>query len=195
MRLIVRWLNSALIASKPSAIAITGITSPIMKANETGIGSGAMVNRLRKRNGLSPIVSRIAVVDNHATKRATRNTKASMTTMRMPPRWSAVSLAMTVPSPVHGDPSRCPPGRRLLSGIAGLLEIAVVDLGEARCGKADAEELRVGGEQPGDIGAQVALAIDAVEVGAERLHPYDPGHRGEAVMHARSLSPGSSRAA
>src|SRR5580765_4962272 len=174
MRLIVRWLNSALIASKPSAIAMTGITSPIMKANETGIGSGAIVNRLRKRNGLSPIVSRIAVVDSHATKSATRNTRASMTTMRMPPKWSAVSLAMTVPSPVHGEPSRCRPERRLLSGIAGLLEIAVVDLGEARCGKADAEELRVGGDNSRDLGAQVAPAIDAVEIRAEQLHPHDP---------------------
>ncbi len=100
-----RWLNSALTASKPNAIAITGITSPIMKAKETGIGSGAIVNRLRKRNGLSPIVSRIVLVDSHATNSATRNTSASMTTMRIPPRWSAVSLAMTAPIPVQGEPS------------------------------------------------------------------------------------------
>src|SRR5688572_10625555 len=191
MRLIVRWLNSALIASKPSAIAMTGITSPIMKANETGIGSGAIVNRLRKRNGLSPIVSRIELADSHATKRATRNTTASMTTIRTPPRWSAVSLATTAPSPVHGEPSRRPLG--LLPSIASLLEIAGVDLGEARRGKADAGQLRLGRDVPRDLGAQIALAIDTVEVGAETLHPDDPGHGGQAVAHAARVSPSASR--
>src|SRR5258708_19370170 len=96
-------------------------------------------------------------------------------------RWSAVSLATTAPSPVQGEPNR--PPRQLLSGIARLLEIAGVDLVEARRGKVDADQLDLRGEAPGDLGAQIALAIDpvalAVLAGAEELHPDDPGHSAE----------------
>src|SRR5439155_8567737 len=193
MRLKVRWLNSALIASKPRAIAMIGVTSPTMPMNENGIGSGEVVNSRRNRNGLCPMLSRIVVVENQARTRATRNTSASITTIRAPLRWSAVSLATTVPSPVQGEPRRRPPGAspgRLLSGIAGILEIAVVDLGEARRGELDAGQLDHQGELARDVGAQIALAIDpvalAVLLGAERLHPDDPGHRGEPLRHPRS---------
>ena len=86
MRLKVRWLNSALIASKPSAIAMIGVTSPTMLINENGIGSGVIVRRRRNKNGLCPIVSRIVVVENHARTSATRKISASMTTMRTPLR-------------------------------------------------------------------------------------------------------------
>src|SRR5205823_3662910 len=139
MRLKVRWLNSALIASKPRAIAMIGVTSPTMLMNENGIGSGVIDKRRRNRNGLCPIVSRIVVAENQARTRATRNTSASTTTIRAPPRWSAVSLATTVPSPVQGEPCRRA-SARLLSGMAGLLEIAVVDLGEAWRGEMDADQ-------------------------------------------------------
>src|SRR5437016_5903698 len=110
--------------------------------------------------------------------------------MRIPPRWSAVSLAITVPSPVHGEPSRRPPDRassprRLLSSIARLLEIPGVDLGEAWRGELDADKLDLGGEAPRDLGAQIAPAIDPVALAvlpeAERLHPHDPRYRAEAV--------------
>src|SRR5579863_557083 len=91
-------------------------------------------------------------------------------------RWSAVSLATTAPSPVQGDPRRAPPGR-LLRDIARLLEIAGVDLVEARRGKVEAEEIDLGGEAARDLGAQIALAIDPVALAvrpvAERLHPHD----------------------
>src|SRR5579863_5678690 len=118
--------------------------------------------------------------------------------MRTLDRWSAVSLAMTAPSPVHGEPLR-PPSGRLLGGMARLVEIAVVDLVEARRGKVDAEQLDLGGEMPGDLGAQIALAIDPVALvvrpGAERLHPHHPGHRGKAVGNAPGICAGSFRGA
>src|SRR4051794_1255114 len=94
--------------------------------------------------------------------------------MRTPLKWSAVSLAMTVPRPVQGEP------RRPLSGIARLLEIAGVDLVEARRGKTNAEQLGLDGKVAGDLGAQVALAVDAIKIGPERLHPHDSRHRDEA---------------
>src|SRR5258708_31880200 len=108
-------------------------------------------------------------------------------------RWSAVSLATTAPSPVQGDPSLLPvgrPPRQLLSGIARLLEIAGVDLVEARRGKVDADQLDLRGEAPGDLRAHIALAIDpvalAVLAGAEELHPDDPGHCREPLGDAGS---------
>src|ERR1700730_8989312 len=139
------------------------------------------------------MLSRIVVVENHARTSATRNTNASITTIRAPLRWSAVSLATTTPSPVQGEPRRRPPGDspgRLLSGIAGILEIAVVDLGQARGGELDAGQLDHRRKFAGDLGAQVALAIDpvalAVLLGAQRLHPNDTRDCGEAVGHPRS---------
>src|SRR5437588_130264 len=120
---------------------------------------------------------------------ATRNTSASSPTSRAPLRWSAVSLATTVPSPVQGEPRRRPPGDspgRLLSGIAGILEIAVVDLGQARRGELDAGQLDDRGELARDLGAQVALAVDPITVDAKRLHPDDARHRGEPLRHPRS---------
>src|SRR5947207_6670305 len=119
------------------------------------------------------MLSRIVVVENQARTSATRNTSASITTIRGPLRWSAVSLATTVPSPVQGEPRRRPPGNspgRLLSGIAGILEIAVVDFGEARRGELNAGQLNDRSELAGDLGTQIALAIDPITVGTERLH-------------------------
>src|SRR5947207_748101 len=95
--------------------------------------------------------------------------------MRTPLKWSAVSLAMTVPTPVQGEP------RRPLSGIAHLLEITGVDLVEAGGGKADAEQLGLDGKVAGDLGTQIALTIDTVEVRPERLHPDDSRQRDEAA--------------
>src|SRR5579872_4558599 len=92
-------------------------------------------------------------------------------------RWSAVSLAMTTPRPVQGEP------RRSLSGIARLLEIAVVDLVETWRGKPDAEQLDLGGKAAGDLGAQIALAVGAVEVRAERLHPDYARHGAQPGGH------------
>ena len=101
-------------------------------------------------------------------------------------RWSAVSLATTAPSPVQGEPSRPPP---LLRSIARLLEIAGVDLVEARRGKVDADQLGFRGEQTGDLGPHVALAGDpvALAVGCrvESLHLHDPGERGEPPTRLR----------
>src|ERR1700686_3401507 len=109
--------------------------------------------------------------------------------MRALDRWSAVSLATTTPSPVQGDPRR-PLFARLLSGIAGLLEIAGVDLVEARGGEIDAGDRNLGAEPARDLGPQIALAIDPVSPtvlpGAERLHPHDAGNRGEALRDAGS---------
>src|ERR1043166_9486670 len=119
-----------------------GVTSPTMLIKENGMGSGVIVSRRRKRNGLCPIVSRIVVVENHAR-----------------------SFATTVPTPVHGDPRRDPVAL-LLSGKAGLIEIAVVDLVEARRGEMDADELDFRRQTACDVGAQIALAIDAVALAA-----------------------------
>src|SRR5439155_6024306 len=101
-------------------------------------------------------------------------------------RWSAVSLATTAPSPVHGEPRRPRSGALsgwLASAILRSLEIAVVDLGEAGRGEMDADQRRVGREQARDLGAQIALAIDAVALavgyGVEPLHPHDAGECGE----------------
>src|SRR5215211_4167650 len=97
---------------------------------------------------------------------------------------------MTVPSPVHGEPRRAAPAGLLPTGllgdsIAGLLEIPGVDLVEAWGGKMDAEQVDLRGQPAGDLGAQVALAIDsetlAVRRDAERLHAHHPGDRSEPV--------------
>jgi len=47
-----------LIASKPIAIATSGIRNPSNAIND-GSGSCAIVSSRRKRNGLSPILARI----------------------------------------------------------------------------------------------------------------------------------------
>src|SRR5260221_1315379 len=106
-------------------------------------------------------------------------------------KWSAVSLATTAPSPVHGEPSLLPlgrPPRQLLSGIARLLEIAGIDLVEARRGKVDADQIDLGGEVSRDLGAQIALAIDPVALtalaGAEQLDPHDARQCGEPLLDA-----------
>src|SRR5579863_3197237 len=100
--------------------------------------------------------------------------------MRALDRWSAVSLAMTAPSPVHGEPRR-PADWRRLGGTAGLLEIARINLVETRGGEVDAEQIDLRGEAACDVGAQVALAVDAVALGTQRLHPHHPGYRGKSV--------------
>src|SRR5436305_1241413 len=93
----------------------------------------------------------------------------------------------------HGaepGPGRTQSPPRLLSSIAGLLEIAGVDLGEAWRGKLDADELDLGGEAPRDLGTQIAPAVDSVALAvlpeAERLHPHDPGYGAEAVADVGS---------
>src|SRR5205809_6038730 len=111
---------------------------------------------------------------------AVRKTSASRIRMRALERWSAVSLAITVPSPVQGEPRRRPAGR-LLSGIARVLEIAIVDFVEARRGETDADELDLRGEASGNFGAQIALAVRPIEVGRDRLDAYDAGDRSEEV--------------
>src|SRR5260370_42231773 len=96
-------------------------------------------------------------------------------------RWSAVSLAMTAPSPVHGEPRRrpleAPPGR-LLGSMARLLEIAVVDFVEAWRGEVGAEQLELLGEGAGGVGPEGALAIGPVAVAlpaaGRRLDPAPP---------------------
>jgi hypothetical protein len=52
-------LNSPLIASKPIAIATSGMRKPSSEMND-GNGSWAIVNSRKNKNGLSPIVARIA---------------------------------------------------------------------------------------------------------------------------------------
>src|SRR5437868_721256 len=172
MRLKVRWLNSAFTASKPSAIAMTGATSPTVSMNENGIGSGAIVSSRRNRNGLWPIDSRIAVVENHASTSAIRKTSASITTIRTPLSWSAAPFARTTPAPVQGEPLRRMPH---------LVKIAGIDLVEARLGKADPSQLGRRGEQPSDFRPQIALAVHPIEFGPEHLDACHAGHCGEAL--------------
>src|SRR5271166_3906523 len=109
-----------------------GVTSPTVSMNENGIGSGAIVSRRRNKNGLCPIDSRIAAVENQARTSAIRNTSASITTIRMPLSWSAASLARTIPMPVKGEPLR---------RMGQLVEVTGVDFVEARLGKANAGQL------------------------------------------------------
>src|ERR1700730_8941148 len=142
---------------------MTGATSPTVSMNENGIGSGAIVSKRRNRNGLWPMDSRIAVVENQAKTRAIRKTNASITTIRTPLSWSAASLARTIPAPVKGEPLR---------RTAHLVEIAGINLGEARLGETDPSQLGCRSEQPGDLGPQIAFAIDAVELRPEDLHPH-----------------------
>src|SRR5439155_7902503 len=156
-------------------MAMTGATSPTVSMNENGIGSGAIVSRRRNRNGLWPIDSRIVVVENQANTRAIRKTSASMTTIRTPLSWSAASLARTIPAPAKGEPLR---------RTAHLVEIAGIDLVEARLGKADAGQLGRWSEQPGDLGPQIAFAIDPIELRPEYLHPYHARHAGEPIADA-----------
>src|SRR5215472_7813460 len=175
IRLKVRWLNSAFTASKPNAIAMTGATNPTVSMNENGIGSGAIVSRRRNRNGLWPIDSRIVVVENQASTRAMRKTNASMTTIRTPLSWSAASLARTIPAPVKGEPLR---------RTAHLVEIAGIDLVEARLGEANAGQLGGRSEQSGDLGPQIAFAIDPIEFRSEHLDARHAGHCGETLAGA-----------
>src|SRR5262249_31679107 len=100
--------------------------------NENGIGSGDIVSKRRNRNGLSPMLSRIVVVENQASTSAIRKTSASITTIRIPLSWSAASLARTMPTPVNGEPLR---------RMAGLVEITGIDLIEARLGETNAEQV------------------------------------------------------
>src|SRR6266568_1513439 len=185
MRLIVRRLNSPLIASKASAIATSGMRKPRSAIND-GSGSCEKVRRRRNRNGLSPIVARIERIAAYAAAIAVRNTSASRMRILALDKWSAVSLPISAPSPVHGDPSRPPP--LLRRSITRLLEIAGVDLVEARRGKVEADQFGVGGEAPRDLGAQVARAIDskalALLPGAERLHPHDARYCGKTLADA-----------
>src|SRR5215468_11983761 len=109
-----------------------GVTSPTVSMNENGIGSGAIVSRRRNRNGLCPMDSRIAVVENQARTSAIRKTSVSITTIRIPLSWSAASLARTIPVPVKGDPLR---------RMADFVEVAGVNLVETGLSKADAGQL------------------------------------------------------
>src|SRR5690349_4892043 len=107
---------------------MTGATRPTVSMNENGIGSGAIVSKRKNKNGLCPMDSRIVVVENQARTSAIRNTRASITTMRMPLNWSAASLARTIPVPANGEPLR---------RMTYLVEVARIDLVEARLGKTD----------------------------------------------------------
>src|SRR4029077_19958057 len=140
--------------------------------NQNGIGSGAIVSRRRNRNGLWPIDSRIVVVENQANTRAIRKTSASITTIRTPLNWSAASLARTIPTPVKGEPLR---------RMAHLVEIAGIDLVEARFGKADSGQLGRRSEEPGDFRPQITLAIDPVEFRPEHLDARHAGHCSETL--------------
>src|ERR1700730_13457272 len=154
---------------------MTGATSPTVSMKENGIGSGAIVSKRRNRNGLWPMDSRIAVVENQAKTRAIRKTSASMTTIRTPLSGPAASLARTIPAPVKGEPLR---------RMAYLVEIAGVDLVEARLGKTDAGQLGGRSKEPGDLRPQIAFAVDAVELRPEDLHPDHARHGGEPVAAA-----------
>ena len=61
MRLRVLRACSVLIASKPRAIAASGTRKPRNETKE-GNGSFAVVNKVRKRNGSLPTVSRMVCV-------------------------------------------------------------------------------------------------------------------------------------
>src|SRR6516164_6578649 len=147
--------------------------------NENGIGSGAIVSKRRNRNGLCPMDSRIVVVENQARTSAIRKTSASITTIRIPLSWSAASLARTIPAPVKGEPLR---------RMAGLVEIAGVHLVETGLGKANAGQLRGRSEKAGDLGSQIALAIDAIKLRPHHLYPHYAWHAGEAITNAGAAS-------
>src|SRR5262249_44812350 len=127
----------------------------------------------------------IVPADSQATKSATKKTSASMTTMRMPPSWSAVSLAITVPSPVQGEPRRRPGGRSF-GGMASLLEIAVVDFVQAWRGEFEADQLHLSRWARRDHGRQIARAVGAIEVRPKHLHPDDAGDPGEPLPYDRA---------
>src|SRR5580658_11198028 len=91
-------------------------------------------------------------------------------------RWSAVSLATTVPSPVHGEPPR-----PLVDRIARLREIACIDLVEARRGEVDADEIELGRQAARDLGAQIALAIEPMAVAAQWLHAHHTRDRRKQI--------------
>src|SRR6516162_10159861 len=147
--------------------------------NENGTGSGAIVSSRRNRNGLCPMDSRIAVVENQARTSAIRKTSVSITTIRAPLSWSAASLARTIPVPVKGEPLR---------RTAGLVEISGVDLVEAGLGKTNPRQLGRRGKKAGDFGPQIALAIDPIELRPHYLHPHHTRHAGEAVANAGAAS-------
>src|SRR5579884_1571320 len=84
-----------------------------------------------------------------------------------PEKWSAVSLKRTAPIPVQGEPLR---------RMADLVEIARIDLVEARLGKAQAEQFGRGGEMARELGYEIAVAIDPIAIAAQGLHPHDTRH-------------------
>src|SRR5580704_4124834 len=94
--------------------------------------------------------------------------------MRALDKWSAVSLATTVPSPVHGEPPRC-----LSDRIARLREIPRIHLVKARRSEIDADQFDLWRQPTGDLAAHVALAVEPIAVAAQGLHPHHAGNRGE----------------
>src|ERR1700730_14279618 len=68
--------------------------------------------------------------------------------------------------------------------MAHLVEIAGIDLVEARLGKADAGQLERRSEQPGDLRPQITFAIDPIELRPEDLHPDHARQGGEPVADA-----------
>src|SRR5260370_28773200 len=96
--------------------------------------------------------------------------------MRALDRWSAVSLATTAPIPVHGEPRRRP-SARLLSGMAGLLEITVVDFVEARCGEMDADQFDFRGEAARDLRPPSPPGNHPPAVAPARLPPHHAAPR------------------
>src|SRR5512146_111965 len=122
MRLMVRRLNSPLMASNPKPIATRGIRKP-STAMKDGSGSWASVKSRRKRNGSCEVVVLRSWIAVKIAPIPVRSTSHSSTRIRPLPRWSANSFKKTVPHPVQIEPLR-----RAMS----VLEIVAIDRIEAR---------------------------------------------------------------
>src|SRR6185437_13357023 len=176
MRLMVRRLNSPLIASKPRPIATSGIRKPSTAMKE-GSGSWASVKSRRNRNGSCEVVVFKSWIAVKIAPIPVRSTSHSSTRIRPLPRWSANSFRKTVPHPVQIEPLR---------RAMGVLEIVAVDRIEARLDVIEPHQRAARGDDrlaqrrahilPRDD-AELVLARggDALDAGNARQHRCEVG--------------------
>src|SRR5215472_14471750 len=79
-----------------------------------------------------------------------------------------------MPAPVKGEPLR---------RTANLVEIAGVNLVEARLGKPDAQQVKRWRKAPRDLGPQIALAVGPIKFRAQHLHPNYTWDRGKLIAN------------
>src|ERR1043165_9814393 len=113
-------------------------------------------------------------------------TNSVSTSMRMPLKWSDSSFMNTGPRPVNGEPAR----RTALRGMARLLEVARIDLFEARLQVGQARQRPAGRHDAlRRHGTHVAIGDHAPAASSVLLGPFrhDALHAFDAKQHGRDV--------